>query len=167
MAEIKDDASYTLKISKDFKDNDGETLGKNEEITFKTMNQSQNNKVYMIMMVVMMVGMFWFSSRQAKKTAEEYAPEKKEEPFNPYKESKRTGKSVEEVLAEHEKKVEKENRKKAKKAKKAAKEKAKEKALYEKYGCTREQLDPTYFRVKGPRPMKRSKNNVKGKGKKK
>lgn len=140
---IKDNAEYTLHISADVTDNDGNTLGEDRTITFKTLNQSQNTQVYMIMMVVMFGGMFLFASRQAKKKAsEESGQQSKEEPFNPYKEAKKTGKSVQEVIEAHEKEM-------AKKAKKAArKAKHEDTADDEDY-----EEDNGNYKVKGPRPI--------------
>ena len=91
---VKDNSDYTVKVTKDFTADDGSTLGTDGEITFKTLNQSRNNMVYMVMMFLMFGGMFFFTSRQMKKhMAEENEGRAKEEPFNPYKEAKKTGKS--------------------------------------------------------------------------
>lgn len=142
---IKDNTTYTLHISKDVTDNEGNTLGKDETISFTTLNQSQNTTVYMIMMVIMFGGMFLFSSRQMKKQHEkEDNGNQKEEPFNPYKEAKKTGKSLEEVIAAHEKEMEK---KAAKEAKKAARRKDEEDDDEE------EIEDNGNYKVKGPRPI--------------
>ena len=118
---IKDDTTYTCTISEDFVDNSGNKLGAdpNRVIEFKTMNAGRNTSIYMVMMIVMMGGMFLFSARQMKKQAEEKKEtdkNAKDEVFNPYKEAKKTGKSVEELIAEHEKEEEKKRKKQAKKA---------------------------------------------------
>lgn len=142
---IKGDSKYTLVISKKFVDNDGNTLGKDHKIEFKTLNQSLNNKIYMGMMLLMMVGMFFFASRQAKKHKEEDDDaDTSNAPFNPYKEAKRTGRPVSEIIAQHEKEE-------AKAAKKAARKAAKEadEDDYEEY----EEEDNGNFKVKGPRPI--------------
>ncbi len=109
---VKGNTEYTLKISGDTVDDKGNTLGKDQEITFKTLNQNTNMMISMGMMVVMFGGMFVITSRSAKKATEEV---KKEEKVNPYKEAKKTGKSVEEI-------VEKDRKKKEREAAKAAKE---------------------------------------------
>ncbi len=138
---IKDNTEYTLYISGDVTDNEGNTLGEDRTISFTTLNQSRNTQVYMIMMVVMFGGMFIFTSRQAKKQMEKQTEGiEKEEPFNPYKEAKKTGKSVQEVIAAHEKEM-------AKKAKKAAKH-AKQEVEEEDY-----EEDNGNYKVKGPRPI--------------
>ena len=75
------------------------------------------------MMIVMIVGMIFFSMRSAKKAMEKENDQKqKKDTVNPYKEAKRTGKSVEEI-------VEKDKKKKAKQAEAMAKQKAKEAEL--------------------------------------
>ncbi len=101
---IKDGTKYTVTISKDFQDNAGNKLGNDKlrKISFTTMNQRRGTAVYMVMMIALFVGMFAFSARQAKnQTKKKEVETGKEETFNPYKEAKRTGKSVEEVTREH------------------------------------------------------------------
>lgn len=116
---VAGNTQYTFTISGDLVDDTGDTLGKDCTIGFKTLNQSLNTRVYMFMMVGMMIFMFFISSKQAKKQAEEKADPfaALNAPFNPYKEAKRTGKSVEEVIAEHDKEMAR-LRAKAEKAKK-------------------------------------------------
>ena len=109
---------YKVWISGDFADVDGNTLGADRTISFTTINQKLNTTVYFVMMIVMFGGMFFFSSRQAKKQSADDT-EVRDEPFNPYKEAKRTGKSLEEVIAQHEKET---ARREAKAAKRATKE---------------------------------------------
>lgn len=141
---IKDNTTYTLHIASDLQDNNGNKLGKEKTVSFTTLNQKRNTQVYMLMMVIMFGGMFLFSSRQMKKQAEKQDDGKaKEEPFNPYKEAKKTGKSIDEVIAAHEKEMEK---KAAKDAKKAARRKDEEDD-YE------EEEDNGNYKVKGPRPI--------------
>lgn len=144
--DIKDNTKYVLTISGKLQDKDGNTLGEDKTISFTTLNQGQSTKVYMIMMVVMFGGMFFFTTRQMKKqTAKEQEEGRvKEEPFNPYKEAKRTGKSVEEVMAAHEKEVAK---KAAKDARKASRQKDDDDDDYE------EENDNGNFKVKGPKPI--------------
>ncbi|WP_027869853.1 Ig-like domain-containing protein [Eubacterium sp. AB3007] len=108
---IKDDTEYICTLSENFIDNKGNKLGDDPKrvISFRTMNQGRNTLIYMVMMFLMFGGMMLFTVRQtAKQKMEEElgkGKDAKEEPFNPYKEAKRTGKSVEEVLAKHEKEV--------------------------------------------------------------
>lgn len=145
---IKEDTKYTLHVSKNLISDTGATLGHDVEIKFTTMNQKRNTMIYMAMMVVMFGGMFFFTSRSVKKEKEAELDDK-EIKVNPYKEAKRTGKSVEEIVA----KQEKEKAKRAEKAEKArAKREAEEAKLAELYG-EKEELAPGHFRVNSPRPI--------------
>ena len=78
--------------------------------------------------------------RGAKKEAEKQQAARKEEKVNPYKEAKRTGKSVEEI-------VEQDQKNKAKQAEKAARKAAREAEDYDDYP------EEGVYRVKGPRPI--------------
>ncbi len=109
---------YTLKIAKELVSDEGNTLDKDYSIKFKTLNPNISMMVSMLMMVVMFGGMMLVSVKSAKKAAEEQVKQR-EEKVNPYKEAKKTGKSVEEI-------VEADQKKKAKEAEKAAKKAAKE-----------------------------------------
>ncbi|MDD5922406.1 MAG: Ig-like domain-containing protein [Eubacteriales bacterium] len=117
---IKDNTEYTCIVDKSFRDDNGDTLGTTQRISFRTMNQGRNTAIYMVMMVLMMVAMFAFSAKSAigrelnGEEAEEVAEARAS--FNPYREAKKTGKSVEEVLKEHEKELAKEEKKKKKHA---------------------------------------------------
>lgn len=147
--EIKDNTEYTLTVSAGLMDNDGHTLGKDAQYSFTTLNASRNNTVYMIMMFAMFGAMFFFTHRQMKKAQAEQNGENqqvKEEPFNPYKEAKKTGKSVAEVIAAHEKEM-------AKKAAKDAKKAARQDDDEDEY---EEIEDNGNYRVKGPRPISAS-----------
>lgn len=147
---IKDNTEYTLTVSGEVKDNDGNTLGQDQTFSFTTLNASRNNKVYMIMMVIMFGGMFFFTSHQMKKQQKQQQDQQqvKEEPFNPYKEAKKTGKTVEEVIAAHEKEMAK---KAAKDAKKASRHKDDDDD--DEYEEIEENGN---YRVKGPRPISAS-----------
>lgn len=143
---IKDNTKYTLKINGALQDSNGNKLGKSQTISFTTLNEKKNRNVYMVMMAIMFIGMFVFSSRQMKKqmSDQNQVATAKEEPFNPYKEAKKQGKTVEEVIAQHEKEVAK---KEAKEARKAAHRHDVEEDLEE------EEEDNGNYRVKGPRPI--------------
>ena len=132
---VQGNSEYKLTISKDLVDDKGNVLGTDQTVTFTTLNQNANMMVNMGMMVVMFGGMMVFSLKSAKKDGEEAA--KREEKVNPYKEAKRTGKSVEEI-------VEKDQKEKAKKAAKEAAKAAKE---------SEEWIDVNTYRVKSPRPI--------------
>jgi len=116
----KNNSEYKLVISGDLVDNEGNVLGADKTVSFRTYNQRINNMVNMAMMFVMFGGIMVLSLRQNnEKQEEEPKDAPKEQAFNPYREAKRTGKSIEEVKAEQAKKEAKEARKKARKAKKA------------------------------------------------
>ncbi|MBQ3290952.1 MAG: Ig-like domain-containing protein [Mogibacterium sp.] len=114
----KNNEEYKLTIAADLVDNDGNVLGQEKTITFRTYNQRINNMVNMGMMFVMFGGIMILSIRQNNnKKEEEQEKNEPKEAFNPYKEAKRTGKSVEEVMAEQAKKEEKLAKKRARKNK--------------------------------------------------
>lgn len=146
-AQIQGDTEYTLTIDPSFQAASGDTLAEGDKVSFTTLNQSQATTVNMIMMGVMMVGMIFFTSRSMKKQQEkEKAAKGKTETVNPYKEAKRTGKSVEEIVEKDKKNKEKQAAVAAKRASKnqrakAAKEKADKNTSSDKK------------RVAGPRPI--------------
>lgn len=146
-AQIQGDTEYTLTIDPSFQAASGDTLAEGDKVSFTTLNQSQATTVNMIMMGVMMVGMIFFTSRSIKKQQEkEKAAKGKTETVNPYKEAKRTGKSVEEIVEKDKKNKEKQAAAAAKRASKnqrakAAKEKADKNTSSDKK------------RVAGPRPI--------------
>ena len=115
----KNNSEYKLVISGELIDNDGNALGADKTVTFKTYNQKVNNMVNMAMMFIMFGGIMVLSLKQNNAKEEEEAPKDapKEPAFNPYREAKRTGKTVEEVMEEQAKKEAKEAKKKARKKK--------------------------------------------------
>lgn len=135
---VEGNSEYTLKISGDTVSDSGNVLGEDQTVTFKTLNQSVNTMISMGMMVVMFGGIMLISAKSAKKAAEEEV--KKQDKVNPYKEAKKTGKSVEEI-------VEKDQKKKAKEAEKAAKKAAKMAAEEDDYY----EDDTNKYRVKSRR----------------
>lgn len=153
----KNNSEYTLTISGDLVDNDENTLGSDQTISFKTYNQRVNNIVNMVMMTVMFGGIMFLSVRQQNNKKEE-EEEKKEAPkeaaFNPYKEAKKTGKSVEEVMEEQAKKEEKKARKKARK-KKGSEEQTHEKKID---NCA--ELLNNVYHVHAPAPISKEDRSV-------
>ena len=141
--EIKGNTQYKLTIGDGLQATNGSKFGKTETISFKTLDQSKSTTVYMIMMGVMIVGMVFFTSRSAKKEAEKQRQEsKKSETVNPYKEAKKTGKSVEEI-------VRKDAARKAKEAEKREKQRKIEEELEEEI----EENESGNKRVPKPRPI--------------
>lgn len=140
---IEGNTQYILTISPKLQAADGTRLGEEEVIKFKTLDQSKSTLVYTILMVAMMVGMVFFTSRSAKKAMEkENEASGKSETVNPYKEAKRTGKSVEEI-------VEKDRQRKAKEAEALAKRRAIEAELED----DDEEEESSNKRVSKPRPI--------------
>ena len=114
---IKDNTYYTCTLSEGFTSNDGDTLREDQKIRFKTLNQTRDTMVYMVMMFIMFGGMIFFSMRQSQRQkSNEEADSGKKTTFNPYKEAQRTGKSVQQVVIEHQKELEREKKKQARKA---------------------------------------------------
>lgn len=148
---IKQNTEYTVTVTSDFQNSKGEALGKDYSISFKTLNQTRSTTVNMLMMAVMFGGIMLFSAK-AMKGETEQAEEKKpgNDKVNPYKEAKKTGKSVEEVVA-------KDQKAKAKKAASEARRIAKDKALRDKIEkeTAEEEVkqDSGVKHVKGPRPI--------------
>ena len=149
---VLNNAEYTLNIASNFRDNEGNTLGQDEQITFKTYNQKANNWVNMGMMAVMFGGLFLVSMKSATKREEEQEPAA-QEAFNPYKEAKRTGKSLEEVKAEQAKKE-------AKLAKKKARKGGKEEAAHEKHIENCAELLNNVYHVHAPAPTNKEDRSI-------
>ncbi len=149
---VKSNTEYKVVIDKSFMDDQGNMLGRNEEISFRTYNQKMNMSVNFIMMGLMFGGIIVISVRQqAQKQAEDAAEgkkEKKDGAFNPYREAKKTGKSVDEVIKE-------EQRRKAKKDRKVRKAEKKNEEMREKLEA---KLDlsaelPYVYKVSKRRPI--------------
>lgn len=143
---IDGDMNYTLTIGKNLQAADGSKLGTVETIKFKTLDQQKSTRVYMILMAVMMVGMIVFTTRAAKKATEKEDQDAgKTKTVNPYKEAKRTGKSVEEIVA-------KDKQRKAKEAEAYAKKKAKEAEIMAALEEEVEEISSNK-RVSAPKPI--------------
>lgn len=144
---IKGDSKYTLTIDPGFQAASGDTLAAQDKVSFTTLNQSRAMTVNMVMMVVMMAGMIFFSSRSMKKQMEKEKAEKgKRDTVNPYKEAKRTGKSVDEI-------VEKDKKNKEKQAAAAAKRAEKYRKQQQEQEAEEKASEPNRKRVAGPRPI--------------
>lgn len=142
-AKVKGDTEYTLTITDDFQATSGDKLKGGDEVTFKTLNQQRSMTVNMVLMVVMMVGMVFFSMKSTQHQQQKEKQEKgKHDTVNPYKEAKRTGKSVEEIVAKDKKVKEKEAAAAAKReAERAKKLEEERKAALDLY------------KVAGPKPI--------------
>lgn len=139
-AKIKSKTKYTLKIKDGFKAADGSSMDA-YSMSFTTLNQRSSMYVSFAMMGVMIVGMVFFTSREAKRQAKkEREAREGYVPVNPYKEAKRTGKSVEEIVAREEEKK-----------KRIAEQRAKMQAKEEKE--LEAEARAEYMRVSKPRPI--------------
>ena len=137
------DMEYTMTIDKTFQATSGDLLTDGDKVTFKTMNQKRTMTVNMLLMFVMMGGMMFFATKSTQHDQKKAKEAKgKHDTVNPYKEAKRTGKSVEEIVA-------KDQKNKAREA--AAKAKHDAKKAKEKEEARREELN--IHTVAGPRPI--------------
>jgi len=152
-AKIKGDTKYKLIIDEGFISDKGHVLKEAQTISFKTLNPKSSMTVSMAMMGVMVVGMVFFTSREAKKTAKEQAKSKEDSKVNPYKVAKKTGKSVEEIVA-------KEDKKKSKSAAAAARKNKKD-------SDDEEEEDSGKKKVSRPRPISEAGSSYKAAVKKK
>ncbi len=159
--QIKGATEYTLTIGDGLQAADGSTYNQTTTIKVKTLNQQRSMIVYMILMVAMMGGMVFFTMRSTKKAAEKEKEEHATKGVNPYKEAKKTGKSVDEIVAKNEKQRAK---KEAAEAKRKEAEAALEAEILEKMRKEKNK------RVEGPKPISAVgstyKVQVKGTGKK-
>lgn len=120
---IKGGKDYTLTVGRNFQAADGSTTGQQITVRMTTLNQGRSTVVYMILMMLMMAGMVFFTVRSTKKEEKKKQEERAfKEGVNPYKEAKKSGKSVAEVVA-------KENKKKAKKEEAIRRQKEAEAAM--------------------------------------
>lgn len=154
-AKIQSDTEYTFKIDKSFKAADGSTLANDKTVSFTTVNQSQTTMIQMGMMGLMVVIMVVASMRATKKQQEreqEAKGARKKEAVNPYKEAKKTGKSVEEIVQKDKQKKAKQKAAEEKKQAKAEKQRQKiEEQISKKYDDLVPEKDVKH--VSGPRPI--------------
>lgn len=110
---LKSKTDYVFTIKEGVQSKEGQVLSEDITLNFRTIDMEGNTRVNMGLMAVMVVGMIVMTVVSTKRQ-EHKKTEEKPESFNPYKVAKETGKSVEEVMAKHEKDM----ARKAKKAKK-------------------------------------------------
>lgn len=137
----KGKTKYTLIIEKGLKAADGSVMAEGKKVTFETLDPKSSMTVSMVMMGLMLVGMIFFTSREAKKQAQGDTP-KKEEKVNPYKVARETGKSVEEVVEKDRKRKEKQAAAAAKKTRRKGEDEDDE-----------EEVASDNMRVSRPRPI--------------
>lgn len=145
---LDSDSEYTLKVTEDFTAANGDLISKPISLTFKTRNMSNDMTVNIVLMGLMFVGVLFMSSRNIKKQAAKLQEEKsKDDKVNPYKVSKETGKSVQEVIQQN-------ARDKEKKAKQEAKNKSNPDKSKNEVKHT-EVIDkgPNHYKVPVPKPI--------------
>ena len=124
----KNNAEYKLTIDAGLTDTAGNTLNQAKTISFRTYNQKINTSISMLMMFVMMGGLMFMTMKQQNAQKEEdSSDDTKDAAFNPYREAKKTGKSVEEIKAAQAKKEAREAKRKARKNAKGEEEKPEKK----------------------------------------
>lgn len=142
---LKSDSQYKLEISSDLMIPNGDTLGKDQTVEFRTRNTGTDATVNMVLMGIMMVGMIVFTSISTKRALKkEEAKKETEKKVNPYKVAKETGKPVEAIVAKTEKEKQKARARAEKRNRKLATQNEKSDEGKNKDG---------YKRVKGPRPI--------------
>jgi len=149
---LENNTEYKLVISGKIVSSAGNTLDDGQTLHFSTRDSKQDNNVYMIMMLLMVVGMVVFTSLETRhKLKKEMAEKQTAEDFkvNPYKEAKKTGKSVEEIIA----KTEHEKAKAEKHRQKAEKEAAEEAAEARAHGHGKTAADDGRRKVKAKKPI--------------
>jgi len=115
---LTQNTSYTVTIKEGLQSSAGNTLDETIVLNFSTRNTEADNKGYMVLMVIMIAGMVVFTVFDTKRKLKKETAQKEEElKVNPYKEAKRTGKSVEEIVARTEKEKAQAEKRKAKVAK--------------------------------------------------
>ena len=157
--DLKVDKTYHVTISENFVNNDGDTLGTAQTVTFMTKT-SGGGLIYALLMVAMVVVMIFFTIReQRKKKEDEEVTEGKpaqSKQRNPYKLAKEKGISVEEATRIINKEKEKEQRKIDKKLQKQKRREEKiEKQLEEEFE------EYQIFHVHTKRVVKRHSNKKK------
>lgn len=145
--QIKGASEYTLTIGDKLQATDGSRFNQTVNIKVKTLNQQRSMVVYMILMAAMMGGMIFFTIRSTKRAEEKKKEEVATKGANPYKEAKRTGKSVDEIVAKNKKAKEKQEEAEAKRREA---EKALEAEILEQMRREKNK------RVSGPAPISRA-----------
>ena len=100
--ELEQNAEYRIVIDKSLQDAEGNTLGEDVVITFRTKNTATDGVITMVLMGLMFGAIIFFTVRDQRKQMEEQRDtgKKKEQKVNPYKEAK---KEAEKIVAEKKK----------------------------------------------------------------
>lgn len=145
--DLKPEGIYNLKISGSLVSSNGKTLGSDKNIEFGVRNTKTDTSGYMVLMVLMIGGMAVFTYLETKRKMKKQM-EKGDDKVNPYKEAKKTGRSVEEIVAEQEK-----QRARERKEKTPAKETAAAQATEKEEAAGEKQDRPGVKRVKKKKTM--------------
>lgn len=111
---LVDNMEYTVKIDGGLESTAGNTLDGPITLHFSTRDTAADNNGYMILMVVMVVGMVFFTAWDTRRQVKKQQDAKDDGKVNPYKEARKTGKSVEEIVAKTEKEKARAERKQSK-----------------------------------------------------
>lgn len=115
---LTQNTAYKVTVLEGLQSSEGNVLEKAFTLNFTTRNTETDSKGYMVLMVVMVVGMMGFTIFDTRRKLKKEAGKKEEEQkVNPYKEAKRTGKTVQQVVARTDKEKAQAERRKAKVAK--------------------------------------------------
>lgn len=138
------DTAYKVIIAEGMQSGSGNSLEEDITLSFATRDTEADSTGYMMLMGVMVVGMMVFTVFDTKRKLKKESGESDEEQkVNPYKEAKRTGKSVEDIVARTEKE-------------KAQAEKRKTKVTRRQSGSPGKETEPVrpgVKRVKKPRTI--------------
>ncbi len=146
--ELKNNTTYVFEINDGFKASDGTHLDKKTTTTFTTRDAKKDSRGNMLMMGLMVAAIVLFSMKSAKHQVKKAKEEQTK--VNPYKVAKETGKSVEDVVREDQKKKAKKQAKKDAEEAKIAKERAK---LGAKNATGKDTLPLNHYAVKSKRPI--------------
>ncbi len=101
---LEQNTKYKVTVFSGMVSDGGNVLEEDLELNFATRNTEADSKGYMMLMLVMVGGMMVFTVVDARrKVKKETAQKKTDDKVNPYKEAKKTGKSVEDIVAKTEK----------------------------------------------------------------
>ena len=141
---LTQDTAYKVVIAEGMQSSTGNSLEEDITLNFATRNTEADNTGYMVLMGIMVVGMMVFTVFDTKRKLKKESAEEEDQRVNPYKEAKRTGKSVEDIVARTEKEKAQAERRKAKVTRRQGTTPANEK---------KEPVRPGVKRVKAPRTI--------------
>lgn len=150
--DLNQSSKYRVIVNDTFVSASGEFLEEPITLNFTTRDTSKDMTVNMALMGVMMLVVVVLSTKSLKKDGKDKKQKKPDEKVNPYKEARKKGKSVTDVVQKDQRA--KERAKKAEDREKAIREKDKEAILKSKGLYKEEEENPNVKRVKAKRPIK-------------